>query len=207
MRRLARLLVVGLVPLAAAVNHGVRANASAAAVLTGDPQGVQLAHSVDAAYRNVPGLVRRGTLVEPGGLRERTVSIVAMRQGIIAAQDFKELSLPPGEVYEYMTTASGFFERRPFAQCWTRSPLGADASVGTTAVMSDGDNVAPPQVSKAGVLMTVRHPSGSTTVFLIDRTSRRVIWERGSGPSGDTSVIRYTALTVPPQIREPSNIC
>jgi hypothetical protein len=163
----------------------------------GNADGIALARRVNAAYRNVPGLVRttrRGA--------DRTDVTIALSGGRDRAA--RTLTVSGGRRSEWIGMRAATYLREPDGPCWTRTEA---AVFGEPVINLNGSRFYAPRVSGALVRLPVlerafRSDDTSYFVYTLDRRTGRVLaLKTGS------AVIRYRTLTRAPRIAAPSPVC
>jgi hypothetical protein len=171
--------------------------APAAGGPVGNADGIALARRVNAAYREVPGLVR--TTRSGADRTEVTLALSGGRDRAV-----RTLTVTGGRRSEWIGTRTATYVREPGGPCWTRTE---PATFGEPVINLNGSRFYAPRVSGAIVRLPVLERAfgsddTSYFVYTLDRRTGRVL-----ALKTESSVIRYRTLTRAPLIAAPSPVC
>lgn len=186
----------------AAANRGAAADVASARPVAGDPRGIALAESANAAYADVAGVRVKGTFSRPGS---GAMSIDAtLRLGATGVEAMNGTFSMAGARFETVATSSATSIRSEGATCWARLPAAAAAQASApepTVALPAGSRVSAPRKEGAADLVDVTS-AGATATFVIDRASAELREVRT--PEG---TLTFTALDTAPATVSATPVC
>ncbi|MEW6581645.1 MAG: hypothetical protein AB1416_02665 [Actinomycetota bacterium] len=190
-----------LLAAAAVIAPAATSAASAETKLTGDPEGVQLARDVDAAYAGVPA-IRSRALLTGKGIRFRIATVDILEGGLVV-RGYARVVVD-SVLVETVDTPTGAFERRGGKGCWTRT---GEGSVGDTVFTRDGERFDRPTQGDPGTLVLTGGTDKGARVRAIIAADTKTLLRLTVTDAGLTLSVTYRTLTSTPAIPRITRRC
>jgi len=184
------------------------ASASSTTTISGDPTGVRLARTVDAAYARVPAVESTGAFTLEGDRRVFGVRVITVLNNGSVATEHMQFYLNKRLVTEQVHRPEGLYQRDAGSRCWTFKPGKQGKSIGNAYFTTSGSRYSRPgQRPHGSITMTSWNSrEGTVTRVAIDPRTKRVVAADVKGKEA-RMVFGDRTLTAAPALPSTGNRC